>query len=101
MHLVDLATCMQRKAMGEAAQVVPFHLKKTKMTLYKGEDALAKDLRRERLAKRQKLADAKKKATAVKNKLVKGAASRKRAPATVPAAAVPVAPARRARGVPG
>ena len=41
MHLVDLATRMQRKAIGEAAQIVPFHLKKTKMTLYKGPDALA------------------------------------------------------------
>ena len=40
MHLVDLATCMQHKAIGEAAQVVPFHLKNTKMTLYKGDAAL-------------------------------------------------------------
>ena len=55
-------------------------------------DALAvaslKDLRRGRLLKKQKLVDAKKKATAVKKKLV-GAASRKRAPASVPAAAMP------------
>ena len=63
-------------------------------------DALAvaalKDLRREQLSKKRKLADAKKKATAVKKKLV-GAASRKRAPATAPAAAQPVASARRPR----
>ena len=67
-------------------------------------DALAvaalKDLRRERLSKKQKLADAKKKATAVKEKLVKGAASRKRAPASVPAAAAPAAPAKRVTRVP-
>ena len=51
--------------------------------------AALKNLRRDRLSTKQKRVDAKKKATAVKKKLVKGAASRKRAPASVPAAAMP------------
>ena len=63
-------------------------------------DALAvaalKELRRERLSKKQKLADAKKKATAVKKKLAR-VAPNKRAPAIVHATAAPVAPAKRGR----
>ena len=43
MHLVDVATGMQLKSMGQGATCVPFVYQKNtqKMTLYKGEDALA------------------------------------------------------------
>ena len=42
MHLVDVATRMQLAATGQVAACVPFlYKKKQKMTLYKGEDALA------------------------------------------------------------
>ena len=54
------------------------------------------ELRRTRVSTRQKLAEAKRKATAVKHKLV-GGASRKCAPKRVSAAAAPTAPNKRAR----
>ena len=42
MHLVDVATGMQLKSTGQGATCVPFLIKgKTKMTVYKGPDALA------------------------------------------------------------
>ena len=41
-HLVDVATGMQLQSTGQGATCVPFLIKgKTKMTLYKGPDALA------------------------------------------------------------
>ena len=58
--------------------------------------AALKELRRTRVSTRQKLAEAKRKATAVKHKLV-GGASRKCAPKRVSAAAAPTAPNKRAR----
>ena len=42
MHLVDVATSMQLKSTGQVAACVPFvYQKKQKMTLYKGDAALA------------------------------------------------------------
>ena len=42
MHLVDVATGMQLKSTGQGRTCVPFLIKgKTKMTVYKGPDALA------------------------------------------------------------
>ena len=42
LHLVDVAACMQLTAVGQVAAIVPFLFKqKQKMTLYKGEAALA------------------------------------------------------------
>ena len=43
MHLVDVATGMQLKSMGQGEKCVPFVYQKykQKMTLYKGPDALA------------------------------------------------------------